>query len=309
MGRIVSTEVIDPAEVFELLARELPDGVLDSVFVAGSLAAAYHHRDELTERGVKTKDADLVLHPADNHLAAAAIAQKLLDADWQPRHLPGLGPGDADTPADELPAIRLYPPDHQRYFVELLIVPSPEVRGKRWRPVNVGGAYYGLPMFEFMALLARGRRRGGAIEYAAPAMMALANALSHPELDRLPPMSTPVGGREIHRSSKDLGRVLALAWLAGPDELDRWADEWLDALRAVFTDRWHSLASGVGGGIRALCEDDERFDEAHHTCVVGLLGGKGVTQIALRATARELVSLVLNRVEAEGAAKPPGEAT
>jgi hypothetical protein len=35
-------------------------------------------------------------------------------------------------------------------------------------------------------------------------------------------MTTLIGGREILRSAKDLGRVLALAYLAGPGETDAW---------------------------------------------------------------------------------------
>ena len=134
-------EIIDPEEIFTLLKRELPGDVLEQVFVAGSLAAAYHHRDDLTQHGVRTKDADLVIHPSSNVAAATTIASKLLTAGWHPRFLSGHRPGDIATPADELPAIRLYPPGHQRYFVELLIVPDPDVRRVRWRPVSVAGEY------------------------------------------------------------------------------------------------------------------------------------------------------------------------
>lgn len=297
----MTVELIQPEQVFALLEQELPSEVFDSVFVAGSLAAAYHHREALTDRGVKTKDADLVLHPASNTAAAASIARKLIDAGWTARSLSGRHPGTASTPADRLPAIRLHPPGHERYFVELLIVPDGAVRGKAWKAVNVGGDYYGLPMFEFMALLSRGRRSSAKLEYADPCMMALANALSHEVLDQDPPMSTPVENRDIHRSSKDLGRVLALAWLTELDELDAWAGAWEAALRETFPSRWHGLARRVGSGLRALVANDERFDEAHHTCNVGLLGGKGVTLAQLHATARQFIALVVQPVEAAGA--------
>ena len=244
---------INPQEVFELLEQELPPGVFGCILVAGSLAAAYHYRGQLTEDGVKTKDADLILHPADKAAAGSVVAEKLLDDGWKPRMSSEFVPGTETTPANQCPAIRLYPPTHDRYFIELLIVPSEGVRGREWQKVNVGGQYYGLPTFEFMALLTHRRRQSGKIEYADPAMMALANLLSHPELDNDPPMSTLVAGREIHRSSKDLGRILALAHLTDPDELDTWVEAWLDALKAEFPARWVALLR------RTLAPDCERY--------------------------------------------------
>ena len=81
-----------------------------------------------------------------------------------------------------------------------------------------------------LTLIDRQRSEAG-LEYAHPSMMALANLLSHPKLgDHV--MSTPVGERDIHRSSKDLGRVLALARLESREETERWAPRWRYALEA-----------------------------------------------------------------------------
>jgi hypothetical protein len=51
---------VDHRALFERIAKELPPELVEHVFVVGSLAAAHHFEDELGDRGVRTKDADLV---------------------------------------------------------------------------------------------------------------------------------------------------------------------------------------------------------------------------------------------------------
>lgn len=290
---------VDPRALFQRLARELPPELLGRVFVVGSLAAACYHTVRLKSGGVKTKDADLVLHPAGDETPARDIARLLLARGWRHRRLGGFEPGTHETPADKLPAIRLYPPEHEDYFIELLILPSGEQPGaKTWLHVELEEGYFGLPSFEFLAVTAVDRcRLDDTLDYARPSMMALANLLSHPELDNDPPMTTPIAGRDIHRSSKDLGRVLALTWLEPRDEVDQWPSRWELALRTCFPSRWRELAARVGDGLRALLEDVDRFDEAWHCCNDGLLSGHGVTHDQLRATADQLMIDVLALVE------------
>lgn len=302
----MTVKTVDPRALFARLARELPADLRERVFVAGSLAAACHYSDRLKTGGVKTKDADLVLHPAGDETPAREIARRLLAAGWRPRRLGGFEPGTSDTPADQLPAIRLYPPEHEDYFIELLILPSGEWPGaKPWLRVELEEGYFGLPSFEFLALTSFDRCRfDDTLEYARPSMMALANLLSHSALDNDPPMSTQVEDRDIHRSSKDLGRVLALAWLEPRNEVDTWSERWEYALRTCFPTRWRSLAARVGDGLRALLADTDRFDEAWHCCNVGLLSGYGVTHAQLRATAEQLLGDVIVLVE-ELAVAPP----
>jgi hypothetical protein len=222
---------VDPRALFARLCRELPGDVLDHIVVVG-LAAAYHYADRVG-RGVKTKDADLVIHPAGHTVAAQEIAGRLIQRGWREKR--DREPGTASTPPSDLPAIRLYPPDHDEYFVELLMVPGGETPGaKPWVSVELSGGYYGLPGFEFLALTMIDRQRGAeGIEYAHPAMMALANLLSHREL-RHHVMSTPIGGRLVERYAKDLGRVLALARLASREDVEAWAPRWLFALQECF---------------------------------------------------------------------------
>lgn len=289
---------VDPRALFARLRQELPAEVLDHIVVVGSLAAAYHYADQVG-RGVKTKDADLVIHPAGHTVAAQEIANRLLQRGWRERTR-DREPGTGSTPPSELPAIRLYPPDHDEYFVELLMVPAGETPGaKPWVSVELPGGYYGLPGFEFLALTMIDRQCGAdGIEYAHPAMMALANLLSHREL-RQQIMSAPIGGRLVERYAKDLGRVLALARLARREDVETWGPRWLCALQKCFPTRWPELAASVGAGLRALLVDG-MFDEAWHCCNVGLLANIGVTETQLRAIARQVIADAIEPVEAGG---------
>jgi len=299
----MSETLVDPRDLLGRLARELPPELHEQVFVAGSLAAACHHAARLAGGGVRTKDADLVVRPSGNTRGAQAIALRLLDLGWRHRKEGAFLPGTETTPADKLPAIRLYPPDHKDYFVELLIVPGDERPGaKPWVHVELDDGWYGLPGFEFLALTEIGRVPfGGGLFYAHPSMMALANLLSHRTLSDHT-MSSPIGGRpDIHRHAKDLGRVLALAHLEPRQEMDTWEIRWLGGLRLAFRDRWPELARTVGDGLRALLTDGT-FEEAHHCCIVGLLAGTGVSEANLRATAERLFVDVIEPVEEAGRA-------
>jgi hypothetical protein len=83
------------------------------------------------------------------------------------------------------------------------------------------------------------------IDYAAPEVMALANLLSHPRLGT-ERMSALIGGRKLLRSAKDLGRVLALAYLTPDEEMESWADSWWVALERHFPDEAAQLADQAG---------------------------------------------------------------
>lgn len=297
--------VIEPRALLRRLAAELPVDLVAQVFVIGSLAAACHHTSRLVGGGVRTKDADLVVYPADNSGGAQGIARRLRALGWRHRDLSPFQPGTADTPANQLPAIRLYPPEHDDYFVELLIVPAGEHPGaKPWLQVELDDGWYGLPSFEFLALTLFERESlPGGLAYAHPSMMALANLLSHRTLTPHR-MSSPVGGRTVERHAKDLGRVLALAHLESRAEVELWGARWVAALQITFPTRWPTLACGVGDGLRALL-DSPAFDEALHCCQVGLLAGQGVSGLNLRATAARLLVGAVAQVEDEGKQSAP----
>ncbi|MHC4956385.1 MAG: hypothetical protein ACYTGZ_21295 [Planctomycetota bacterium] len=283
---------LDPELLFEQLAEALPDDVHDHVFVVGSLAAAYHFRVKLDQQGVNTKDADLVVHPAGNTGSCVAMAERLFEREWR-RH-PDCWASKSPEPSDALRAIRLYPPDSMDYFVEFLNLPEPDqVDTKIWIPIELHDGWYGLPTFRFQGLSACDRLVSNqGLEYASPAMMALPNLLSHPTV-RPERMSMAIGGREILRSAKDLGRVLALAHLASRDEVEAWLDAWHDGITTCFPDDWRALAQGAGTGLRELLTQNAFVDEALHTCEVGILRGRGVTLDNLRATGdRILIDLI-----------------
>jgi len=122
---------ISPSKVLAEVAAAVPPACRENVVIIGSLAVGYHFFQNDESKAVRTKDVDCVLEPF--HAAVGAgqtITRQLLDAGWQ-RMLTGAhqDPGNAETPADELPAVRLYPPgvdaeSEEAWFIELLTVPE-----------------------------------------------------------------------------------------------------------------------------------------------------------------------------------------
>ncbi len=283
------SERLDPEMVFDMIGRDLPDDLRPNILVVGSLAAAYHFREEIHRGGITTKDADIVVHPAGALAQCQQIATRLLEAGW--RRTEKCYPMPRDTSSGELRAIRLNPPDSEAYFVELLAFPELRQREpKAWFPCEVKGGWYGLPSFRFLGLAEHGALetpRG--LRYAAPTMMALANLLSHPRVGT-ERMSEPIGRRALLRSAKDLGRVLALARLAGRTDTEAWASHWAEALRARFGDEAEALAAKAGAGLRELLDDATALDEARHAVDVGLLAGEAITVEQLFAIGRRLLA-------------------
>lgn len=123
-------------------------------------------------------------------------ANRLLEEQWQ---LESEGefsnPGTKDTPDAELPFVRLYPPDSNDWFVELLTVPgSEDEHGRQFTRIEVPSPddaqqiwHFGLPSFQFLALTQwKPIQSAFGIHYARPNMMALANLLEHPQSERPP---------------------------------------------------------------------------------------------------------------------------
>ena len=234
---------ISPSKVLAEVAAAVPPACRGNVVIIGSLAAGYHFFQHDASKAVRTKDVDCVLAPF--HAAVGAgqtITRQLLDAGWQ-RMLTGdhQEPGDAQTPVDELPAVRLYPPgvdteSEEAWFIELLTVPeSAEGVGNQWTRLPLAEGHFGLPTFRFLAITAFDPLPAGhlGIRYARPEMMALANLLEHPQI-KSDTMSSLFAGRSIKRSNKDLGRVLAITTLADLDDYRPWSNSWLNALQTCF---------------------------------------------------------------------------
>lgn len=215
-------------------------------------------------------------------------------AGWKPTK--GCYPSKSPDPADELRAVRLHPPESEAYFIELLALPDAEqTEVKQWIPLELADGWYGLPSFRYLGVVASPTCISEVgLTYAAPAMMALANLLSHPEVGTVR-MSEPTGGRKVLRSAKDLGRVLAIAWLAGRDETETWVDAWVKALEERFPHGWRDLARRAGKGLRELLEeDDDSFVEAHWTTDHGLLSGLNVTKAQLAVAGRRILVDVID---------------
>lgn len=290
---------ISPARILQDVANSIPSEFHKLIIVVGSLAAGFHFFRNDEGREVRTKDIDCVVSPRVEALTAGkVITEHLLEAGWQP--IPHEGrtfPASPETPDAQLPVIRLYPPKRSGWFLEFLTVPDPEDESNRqWMRVELKGGHAGLASFRYLSLTDfQPLPTGYGINYAQPATMALANLLSH---NRIGPetMSAKIAGREIKRSNKDLGRVLAMARL-GDEELHYWPQIWVDALRSRFPAQLDRLAPTVGNGLRALLASENDLEQAAHTCNHGLLVGALVTTRELDFTGRRFMQDVVEAFE------------
>lgn len=175
--------------------------------------------------------------------------------------------------------------------MELLTVPATSAdRGKRWLRLELPDGHFGLYSFGYLSLAAyRPAPTEFGISIGRAEMMALANLLEHPEI-RPDRMTGLVEGRAIRRTNKDLGRVLAIARLAGDAAISSWPGLWNEALAACFPDDRRELALHAGDGLRQLLASAEDIEEAHHSCAYSLLASLRVTVEELRFTGLRLVA-------------------
>jgi hypothetical protein len=220
---------VDPRLVLARVALAVPAAVRKRIVIVGSLAAGYRLLGTDRTLTVRTKDVDCALFPRVAAVQAGRdVAEELLAKGW--RHRPDREhgrPGTAATPVSSLPAVRLFPPKSDDWFIELLTVPASEKEtGKRWTRLELSEGHYGLPSFEFMSLAAVGPTKTEfGIYCARPEMMALALLLEHPTI-KPETMSGLIEGRKIKRSNKDLGRVLAIARLSSEKAIVSWPAAW-----------------------------------------------------------------------------------
>ena len=176
-------------------------------------------------------------------------------------------------------------------------MPDPEEENNRqWVRVELECGHAAMASFRYLSLTDfEPLPTGYGIYYAQPATMALANLLSHPKISP-EVMSTQIGGLEIKRSNKDLGRVLAMARLSD-EELDSWPQIWVAALKSRFPNQFDKLVPTVSDGLRALLASENDLEQAAHTCNHGLLVNNVVTVKELGLTGLRFMQDVVDVFE------------
>ena len=290
---------LTPAQVMQQVAQAMPPECRANVIIIGSLAAGYHFFGDDRNRAIRTKDVDAMFSP--HALAAGAarqVTETLMAADWTMRQDSQWGqPGDANTPADQLPLVRLRPPHQAQWFLELMCAPSAQSDGnlvKTLDRVETQAGHFALCSFGFLGLAElEPLPSPWGVRYARPEMMALANLLHHPAIGSATISGDFFGTQPVKRANKDLGRVLALAHLClerDPDAMEHWSEAWRTALHRRYPERAPALMAQVGLGMLALMGSSEDMDQAVRTCSLGLLRSMDVGRDALEATARRLMA-------------------
>ena len=289
-----------PAEVLAEIAAAIPADCREYMTIIGSLAVGYRYFRSRPEMAVRTKNADCLISPRVAAVQKGTdIVERLFAGGWKYHATENWPePGRKGAPLDELPVVRLHQPNAPGWFMELMTVP--EDGGDRavdLLRMQVHDNDYALPSFGFLSLTAyRPLKTDLGIHVARPEMMALANLLEHPEIKPETMSSWP----SMKRSNKDLGRVIAIAWLAmdeDPDALLPWRTSWNEALAGRFPDEWHALANQVGSGLRELMANSLDFEQAYGTCVAGLLALRQPSREEYRVAADRLVVDVVEAVE------------
>lgn len=298
--------LLTPEAVMAQISAALPDDCRSSVIIIGSLAAGYYFFAADGQRSIRTKDVDCMFSPhAKAVTAAEQVTERLLSEAWQPRKEgPWAEPGNTDTPDDKLPMIRLKPPSAESqgdWFLELLGAPDQNsAQAKTFHRVQTSIGHFAICSFNYLALAEwQPIETKHGVRIARPEMMALANMLHHPRIG--PEL---IAGTQTKRSNKDLGRVLALAWLTSEqdrrnrtDELSKWPERMWDALRERFPGRARELAQDAGSGLRELMTSDGDRDEALVICNKGLLASLEVSRDAFAATGRRVIQQVVEPLE------------
>ena len=290
---------LTPAQVMEQVARAIPEGRRSNVIIIGSLAAGYHFFGNDLSKAIRTKDVDAMFSPhAMAARAAREVTETLLAADWTVRREGEFrAPGDANTPDEELPLVRLKPPHQAQWFLELMSAPGADSDGeliKKLDRVETQAGHFALCSFGFLGLAEHAALiTEWGVRYARPEMMALANLLHHPTIGTAKISGSFFGATPVKRANKDLGRVLALAYLSlerDRDAIEKWSEAWRDALSTRYPERTRDLIARIGLGLVELMGSRDDFNEAVRTCSLGLLRSMDVGTDALEATARRLIA-------------------
>jgi len=227
-------DTVDPDALLLAVARVVPGDLLGNITIIGSIASAWAFRGLVAHALVATKDVDLLLTPAVSAVGTAiAIGDRLMAAGWTPQYRPGDSRASADTPADARPALRLRPPGMDAgWFIELLSAPTPGQQLRReWTSFDTAHGSFALPSFRYLNIATHAPSTSAVgLKIAHPACMALAHVYEHtnPDQTLITSIDPPTP-----RYVKDVGRAIALWWLAGQDDTrDSWGQRWQAAINA-----------------------------------------------------------------------------
>jgi hypothetical protein len=180
---------LTPDAVMAQIAAALPLDCRQDVIIIGSLAAGYRFFAGDANKSIRTKDVDCMFSPHAKAVAAAGhVTESLLATDWHLRRQGAWSePGDATTPDDKLPMIRLEPPGTDGgagWFLEMLGAPDEaSERGKTFYRVATSVGHFAICSFNFLALAEwQPIETHFGVRIARPEMMALANMLHHPTI-------------------------------------------------------------------------------------------------------------------------------
>jgi hypothetical protein len=289
----MNTVLVSPKKIIEQVAQAIPPNCKRNIIIVGSLAVGYELLPDDYQHQVRTKDIDSVVSPRIEAVKRSQqIVQELLSAGWTHKNDGGYGsPGNASTPTEDLPVIRLFPPQQKDWWIEFLTEPeSNKQEGRRFQRVPLDTGDYALPSFSFTSLAVYNAELCEfGIYIARPEMMALANMLEHQTIKDDPIREHTFRNREIKRSNKDLGRALAIAWLVDEGAIEAWPSIWREGLEYCFPENWRSLAKTAGNGIRELIMRAEDLEEATYTCNNGLLSGRDVDSQKLEYTGERML--------------------
>ena len=108
-------------------------------------------------------------------------------------------------------------------------------------------------------------------------------------------MPKPFANRQIKRSKKDLGRAVALAFLADRQDenaLEAWKPRWRDALVQMAQDQAEHLLFVVPSGLRALLDSPPDIEQALHTDNSGFLSATPMSADQFVIAMRRLLQAV-----------------
>lgn len=285
--------LLDPADLLSRIADRVPTDLRGNIVVIGSIAAAWAFRDISGTGSVATKDIDLLLRPAVDAInTAETLGQQLLERGWQPHYPNGIQPGSALTPNDQLPALRLSPPDDEdHWFVELLGEPQAgQIIRKVWRRFETEIGHFALPCYRYMPVAVHAAAESDyGLRIAKPSCMALAHLLEHSDPDTTPIANLP---GNPPRFVKDVGRAISLWWLAmqqTPFADEYWQLEWRETLDALYPNSQKQQIEAAKAGLSSI---HNLLLESHAIALNGVLAPHGTTLQAWRRAYASLLDLI-----------------